>query len=116
VILCLSNWIPYFSWPVAGTRLLQEAKYFCDALQVSEELGEVAGAAMRCQVLQTCGCVCWAVHKYILDGLDGLAAQASDLVLYVLREGPLGVLPHKGVTCDEAVKSRAGASPPKGGL
>jgi hypothetical protein len=28
----------------------------------------------------------------------------------VLGEEPLGVLPHEGMTCDEAVKSRAGAA------
>jgi hypothetical protein len=53
-------------------------------------------------------CEYWAVHDDMLDGLDGFAALAGDLVWSVQREEPLGVLPCKSVTCYESIKGRMG--------
>jgi hypothetical protein len=47
-----------------------------------------------------------AVHDDMLDGLEGLAALACDLVWSVLGEESLRVFSRECVTCNKTVKSR----------
>jgi hypothetical protein len=54
-------------------------------------------------VLSARSVVSWAVPEDVLDGLDGLAALACDLVRCVVWAEAEGVGAYEGVSCDEAV-------------
>jgi len=56
------------------------------------------------------GVVSGAVHEDVFDRLDRFAALAGDLIRCVLGEEALGVCANEGVSCDDTVESRYGAS------
>jgi hypothetical protein len=67
---------------------------------------EASWTAIRHQVSVARGGEQRAVHDDMLDGLEGCAALAGDLVWSVLGEESLRVFPGKGVSCNDPVKSR----------
>ena len=59
-------------------------------------------------MFKACGCESWALHDYMLDGLEGFAALAGNLILSVLGKESSCVFTYESMSGDEMIKCTVG--------
>ena len=103
-----SSQFPGSLWSFTGCSFLNKSKKFLNTLWVFSELGEVLRAAICCYELMARIDIQGAIHNNMLNCLEYLTPQASNLICSVLRVETLGIFLNKNTSCNDAVKGWKG--------